>query len=235
MPGPVTTWFTALAMCRPVGFEERGRMRKVLRPSRDRAPTPGSHGSEPAAALRKIDTRDFRRATRTTSREINRRIVLNLVRDHQPVSRADIARRMSIGRGVVTSIIQDLIDEGTIYEGATGHAARGRRPTMLYVRTQDRLVVAVDIRFSRTFVMLSAFAGTLIGLESFETAFDPHALVVDLTSRIRRLLDAHGARGRCEGVGLVVPGMVERLTGRVLLAPQLGWRDVDVREALPKA
>jgi len=184
--------------------------------------------------LRKIDTRDFRRATRTTSREINRRIVLNLVRDHQPVSRADIARRMSIGRGVVTSIIQDLIDEGTIYEGATGHAARGRRPTMLYVRTQDRLVVAVDIRFSRTFVMLSDFAGTQIALESFETAFDPHALVVDLTSRIRRLLDAHGARGRCEGVGLVVPGMVERLTGRVLLAPQLGWRDVDVRDALAK-
>ena len=42
--------------------------------------------------MRKIDTRDFRRATRTTSREINRRIVLNLVRDHQPVSRADLEK-----------------------------------------------------------------------------------------------------------------------------------------------
>ena len=44
--------------------------------------------------VRKIDTRDFQRATRTTSREINRRIVLNLVRDHQPVSRADLAAFM---------------------------------------------------------------------------------------------------------------------------------------------
>ena len=97
--------------------------------------------------MRKIDTRDFQRATRTTSREINRRIVLNLVRDHQPLSRADLARRMKIGRGVVTSIIQELIDDGSIYEEDTGHAARGRRPTMLYVRTQDRLVVAIDVRF----------------------------------------------------------------------------------------
>lgn len=182
--------------------------------------------------MRKIDTRDFRRATRTTSREINRRIVLNLVRDHQPISRADLARRMNIGRGVVTSIIQELIGEGTIYEGATGHAARGRRPTMLYVRTQDRLVVAVDVRFSRTFIMLSDFAGTQIALESFETILAPDLLVAELSARINRILAAHGAHGRCEGIGIVVPGMVERVSGRVLVAPQLGWRDVDIRTAI---
>jgi N-acetylglucosamine repressor len=182
--------------------------------------------------LRKIDTRDFRRATRTTSREINRRIVLNLVRDHQPVSRADLARRMDIGRGVVTSIIQELIDEGTIYEGATGHAARGRRPTMLYVRTQDRLVVAVDVRFSRTFIMLSDFAGSQLALESFETIFEPARLIAELVERIGRVIGAHGAAGRCEGVGLVVPGMVEHTSGRVLMSPQLGWRDVDIRDGL---
>jgi predicted NBD/HSP70 family sugar kinase/ribosomal protein S25 len=185
--------------------------------------------------LRKIDTRDFQRATRTTSREINRRIVLNLVREHQPISRADLARRMDIGRGVVTSIIQELIDDGIIYEGATGHAARGRRPTMLYVRTSDRLAVAVDLRFSRAYVMLSDFAGTQISLESFESIHDPAVLVGELTARIRRLLEVHGAVGRCEGIGMVVPGMVERTTGRVLLAPQLGWRDVDVRDDLSRA
>ena len=139
---------------------------------------------------------------------------------------------MDIGRGVVTSIIQELIDEGTIYEGATGHAARGRRPTMLYVRTQDRLVVAVDIRFSRTFIMLSDFAGSQLALESFETIFEPARLIAELVERIGRLIAAHGATGRCEGVGLVVPGMVERTSGRVLMSPQLGWRDVDIRDAL---
>ncbi len=128
--------------------------------------------------MRKIDTRDFQRATRTTSREIN------------------------------------------------------RRPTMLYVRTQDRLVFAADIHFSRTFVMLSDFGGTQIALESFETIFDPKALVAELSSRIQRLIDAHGARGRCEGLGVVVPGMVDRETGRVLMAPQLDWRGVDIRDDL---
>lgn len=139
---------------------------------------------------------------------------------------------MDIGRGVVTSIVQELIGDGTIYEGHMGEAARGRRPTMLYVRTQDRYVVAVDIRFSRTFIMLSDFAGSQIAIDSFDTIFDPVALVAELGGRIRRVVASHAIEDRCEGIGLVVPGMVDRASGRILLAPQLGWRDVDIRDAL---
>jgi N-acetylglucosamine repressor len=35
--------------------------------------------------MRKINTRQFNRGTRSTPREINRKIVLNLVREHQPI------------------------------------------------------------------------------------------------------------------------------------------------------
>lgn len=183
-------------------------------------------------SMRKIDTRDFRRGTRTTSREVNRRIALNLVRELQPISRADLARRMDLSRGVVTSIVQELIDEGAVYEGATRHAPRGRRPTMLFVRTRDRLAVAIDVRFSRSFVMLCDFSGTEIALESFNTLFDPTALTAELVRRVRRMLAEHGAMGSCEGIGLVVPGMVDGESGRVLNSPQLGWRDVDIRDRL---
>jgi len=101
---------------------------------------------------------------------------------------------------------------------------------MLYVRTSDRLVVAIDVRFSKTFVMLSDFAGTAIATETFDTIVEPAALVAELSVRIRRLLANHGGRGECEGVGLVVPGMVDRHSGRVLNAPQLGWIDVDIKD-----
>jgi N-acetylglucosamine repressor len=185
--------------------------------------------------VRKINTRSFIRATRSTPREINRQIVLNLVREHQPLSRADLARHMRIGRGMVTALVGELLTEGAIYEGALGDAPRGRKPKMLYVRTHDRLVVAVDVRFSRTSLMLSDFGGTAIALETFDTIVDPERLIDELTSRIRRLLRTHRATGKCEGIGLVVPGMVDQRTGRVLNAPQLGWRDVDVRNALATA
>lgn len=185
--------------------------------------------------MRKINTRSFVRATRSTPREINRQILLNLVREHQPISRADLARRMHVGRGMVTSLVSELIAEGSVYEGATVDAPRGRRPMMLYVRTHDRLAIGVDVRFSRTYVMLSDFSGTPIALETFDTIVEPAGLVAELGRRIPRLLKTYKGVGKCNGIGLVVPGMVDRRTGRVLNAPQLGWRDVDVRDALAAA
>ncbi|HXL35489.1 MAG TPA: ROK family protein [Gemmatimonadales bacterium] len=182
--------------------------------------------------MRKIDTRDFRRATRSTSRQVNRQILLNLVREHQPISRADLARRMTLGRGVVTTLVKQLLNEGALYEGALADLPRGRRPTMLYVETRDRLVVAIDVRFSRIDVLLSDFGGKQIALERFGTRFDPEQLLDELAVRVRRLLRTHAAEGRCEGIGMVIPGMVDRASGRVLNAPQLGWRDVQVRSGL---
>lgn len=185
--------------------------------------------------MRKIDTRSFVRATRSTPRVINRQIVLNLVREHQPISRADLARQMCVGRSTVTSLVNQLLREGTIYEGAAVDAPRGRRPTMLFVRTHDRLAVAIDVRFSRTSMMLTDFGGMALALETFDTMVAPDSLVAELARRIKRLLRAHRAAGTCHGIGLVVPGMVDQTTGRVLNAPQLGWKNVDIRDSLSRA
>ena len=90
--------------------------------------------------MRKINTRDFRVATRTTSRDINRRIALNVIREHQPISRADLARHLNITRGVVSTLVQELIAQGVIYEGA--HSGRG----MLEVHPEKQVGVAQQRR-----------------------------------------------------------------------------------------
>jgi len=185
--------------------------------------------------VQKIDPRNFQRATRTTSKEINRQIVLNLVREYQPISRADLARRMEVARGMVSPLVNELIEVGLLYEAATGTSRRGRKPTLLHVRAHDRLVVGIDVRLSGTHVMLSDFAGRTLATEVLATPADPAALVAELGTRVRRLLEANAAAGACQGIGLVVPGMVDRASGRLVNAPTLGWRDVELRGALEEA
>ena len=185
--------------------------------------------------MRKINPKDFNIAGRSTAREINRRIALNLVRVHQPVSRADLARRMKTTRGTVGVLIAELMSEGLIYEGATGNAPRGRKPVFLYVRTGDRLVVAADVRVSRIDVMLSDFAGRRIALETLDPIYEPGEFISRFARRVRAILKKNEGAGQCEGIGVVVPGMVDRETGRVINAPQLGWRNVDIRSPLAKA
>jgi len=185
--------------------------------------------------MRKINPQDFHVATRTTSREINRRIALNLIREHQPISRADLARQMEVTRGVVSVLVQELIEQELIYEGATGDTARGRKPTFLHIRTRDRLAIAVDVRFSKTYLMLCDFSGRQLALEIYDTVFSIPVFIKDLAARIRRMLKTQGAKSNCEGIGVVVPGMVDHRTGRILNAPTLGWREVDIRDRLAAA
>ena len=186
--------------------------------------------------MRKIDTTRFRVATQRTSREINRTIVLNLVRARQPLSRADLARAMGMRRGAVSLIVSDLLKDGSIFEGATGDSVRGRKPTFLYIDSRRRVVVAIDIRVSQTLLMLADLVGQPMGgVITIPTERDPKKLVKSLAARIKQVLADHGQIDACTGIGVAVPGMVERPSMRVLHAPTLGWRDVDLRDMLAKA
>ena len=186
--------------------------------------------------MRRIHPHRFRVAGRGTSREINRRILLNLVRSHQPVSRADLARMMGTTRAAVTFIVNDLIEEGFVYEGAKGEAARGRKPQFLYIDSRKRWVLAIDIRATRTSLMVCDLLGEpLAGVTSLPSETDVKRLVKALADRVRRTIHEHKDLGECQGIGVVVPGMVGPGGDRVLFSPRLGWRDVPLREALATA
>lgn len=181
-------------------------------------------------------SRHLRLATRGTAREINRRIALELVRTNQPISRADLARLMGTRRGAVTLLIAELIQEGRVFEGATGEAKRGRKPTFLYIDSRKRCVLAVDIRPTRTFIMVTDLVGhQLASVTSFPTERDPRKFVKLLVKRIEAVRHEHQDLERCEGIGVVVPGMVESAAGRVLRAPNLGWEDVNLRDPIAAA
>jgi N-acetylglucosamine repressor len=186
--------------------------------------------------VRRIDPNNFRVATRGTPRQINRQIALNLIRARQPISRADLARLMQMRRGAVSLLVNELIEEGIIFEGATGETSRGRKPKFLFVDTRSRCAVAVDIRPTRTSFMVTDLVGRpLVEVTSFPTERDPKRFVAELSKRVRRVLSDHPELGDCAGVGIVVPGMVDRTGSRVLFAPRLGWHDLSLLGPLETA
>lgn len=178
--------------------------------------------------VRKIDPDNFRRATRDTPREVNRSILLNLVRERQPISRADLAREMGVARGTITALVKELIRDGLVREGETAEAPRGRKPTLLYLRGHDRLVVGVDVHRTWTHLLLSDFCGDVVARDRFRTPGTPEALIDEILTRIRALQQEHGDRGSFEGLGVVVPGVVGGPDVRLLNAPTLGWKDIDL-------
>jgi predicted NBD/HSP70 family sugar kinase len=185
--------------------------------------------------VKRIHPEPIRVARRGTSRRINRQILLNLVRAWQPVSRADLARLMGTRRGAISLIVNDLIADGVLFEGATGEAPRGRKPKFLYIDSRKRSVIAVDVRPTRTYIMVTdLLSEPIVGVSSFPTGTDAGRFIKTLGARIRRIREDHKELGQCEGIGLVVPGMVDRTGACISFAPRLGWRDFPLRDLLAK-
>lgn len=182
--------------------------------------------------MRRIDPKDFTKATRGTSREINRQIVLTLIRAHQPLSRADLARLMETNRANITLLVNELLEEGLVREGAQGNLrVRGRKPTFLYINSAKGMAIALDVRATRTFMMVTDSIGKQIGdITSFPTKYDPTEFVASISWQITKALHDNGGIASCDGIGIVIPGMVDRKTGTVINAPKLGWKYVNLLE-----
>jgi predicted NBD/HSP70 family sugar kinase len=184
--------------------------------------------------VRRIDLSNFQVATSETARDINRRIVLNLIRTHQPISRADLARHSGLQRSTVSVIAEQLIKQRWITEGANGHTPRGRRPTFLHLNKERVGIIGINVRPVTTTLALADLDANFLAQEQIATPQDPKQFVAELVPRVRKLMSARPEL-TCEGIGVSLPGRVDLVTKRLVFAPNLGWRDVDLKTPLEKA
>jgi predicted NBD/HSP70 family sugar kinase len=183
--------------------------------------------------MRKIDLTNFHVATSETARQINRRIALNFIRRHQPMSRADLARHSGLQRSTVSAIIDQLIREGWVTEGAIGHVTRGRRPRFLHLNVERAGILAVELRPEMTTVGLAGVDARFVRQASWPTPKDPKTFVAEVARTVAGFRAAH-PQIVCEGMGVSLPGRVDN-TGRLVFAPNLGWAPVNLQQLLEAA
>jgi predicted NBD/HSP70 family sugar kinase len=180
--------------------------------------------------MRKVDLTNFQVATSETARKINRQITLNFLRRHQPMSRAELARRSGLQRSTVSAIVDQLIEEGWVTEGAIGRVPRGRRPRFLHLNSQRAGIIGVDLRPETTTLGLAGLDARFVSQTVWPTPREPELFVQELARSVASIRGAHPDIV-CEGIGVSLPGRVDS-SGRLIFAPNLGWRDVELKAKL---
>jgi predicted NBD/HSP70 family sugar kinase len=183
--------------------------------------------------MRKLDLKNLRGASSGTARDINRRIMLNLIRSRQPVSRADLARSSGLQRSTVSAIVDQLIREGWVVEGLVGRLPRGRRPIYLRLNT-GRAIIGIDIRPSQTIIATADINARFDSQQILPTPGDAASAVRQLSSRVRRVIQSR-PKGSFEGIGISLPGRIDSTTQRLRFAPNLRWREFDIKTPLSRA
>ena len=181
----------------------------------------------------RIDLSDLPVASSETARHLNRRVILNLIRDKQPISRADLARLSGLQRSTVSLITEELIEDRWVVEGTTGRLPRGRRPTLLLLN-QRRRIICIDIRPKRTFIGISDVNGVFSLQESIPTAPDADRGIRQIIARLRPLLKTR-TEDPFEGIGISLPGRIDFATQQLIFAPNLKWAPVDLKTPIERA
>lgn len=181
--------------------------------------------------MRKIDLTSFNIATSETARNINRRIVLDLIRTRQPVSRADLARLSGLQRSTISVITDQLAEEQWITEGGFRHLPRGRKPRFLHLNVERAGIIGVNVRPFDTTIGLANLNAEFISQEVFPTPTDFSEFIEELKKRLRAIIKMH-PQIFFEGIGVSVPGRVDPHTDKLIFAPNLAWNEADLKTPL---
>jgi N-acetylglucosamine repressor len=186
--------------------------------------------------MRKISLENTGPAGKNTIKEINQKLILNLIREHQPISRAEIAGKTGLQRSTVTIITNRLLEGDWIYEGENGSVGVGRKPTNLYLNAEKFYSVGVQIGRQETLLAVADVNGKIQSRRSLETLPDASRFFPKLAQEIKDLAGSPRLRSRTEvaGVGVSLPGYLEKASGRIIAAENFGWINVPAGEWMRK-
>ncbi len=171
-------------------------------------------------------------ASNRTPREINRNLVLNLIRRSENISRADLARLCGLPRSTISIIVAQLIRDRWIVEGSVGKLPRGRRPTYLQLNT-SRSVLAIDIHPTQTTIGIADLEGHFAVQHTIDLPADPKMGMNTLLTAVKRIISTNKDRS-FSGVGVCLPGRPNLNLDKLIFAPNLRFPVSGIKEQLQK-
>ncbi|WJK39612.1 ROK family transcriptional regulator [Solwaraspora sp. WMMA2056] len=179
---------------------------------------------------------------RRTSRDIrvaNRFEVLRQILAAGAVSRQEVAGETGLSQATVSTLVSQLLDLGLLTEVGFQDSGGGRPRGLVSVDPAGGVIVGVDV--AETYVHVDAFDPTLTVLASHTDRLHPaenrpEQVVAHVATGVHAVLrHRRVARRRLLGVGVSVPGQVDREGGVSAFAPNWNWHDVPLRGLLAAA
>lgn len=176
-------------------------------------------------------------ATTAPARRHNLSRLLTLVHREGAQSRAALTRRTGLNRSTIAGLVTELVALGLVSEAGPTASSGVGRPSPLVTPAASVVALSVNPDIDAVTVGLVGLGGVVHKRIRYPVATAPTAteavnLVAALVDGMRSELDT---RFRVLGVGVAVPGLVERSTGTVTLAPHLGWHDEPLADRIATA
>lgn len=162
-------------------------------------------------------------------RETNLSLVLRLIHNRSPLSRAQLAAITGLNKSTVSSLVDELIERGLVYETGSNTGGTGRPATLLEINPDAGIIVGVELGVDFVSVALTDILGNILWRRREDAdPSDDQAKMINQTLQIVKDAITAGKRKNSKflGLGLSTPGTVDINKGLLIFAPNLHWHNV---------
>lgn len=163
-------------------------------------------------------------------RRHNLALVLDQIHRDGALTRAELTQRLEVSRSTIGALVGDLIELGLVDEVVpVGGSGVGRPSHVVGPHASGPYVVAVDIDVTQVTTAAIGIGGDVLArsIVHVEAEISIPERVAEIVSRsLSEVREATGRDPAPVGIGVSVPGTVDRYTGQVAVAPNLEWHDV---------
>jgi predicted NBD/HSP70 family sugar kinase len=161
-------------------------------------------------------------------RQANERLVLDAIRRAPGICRADISRITGFSRPSVTFVVNRLLKARLVKEAKVENGVQaGRPPTGLQVCADSMAAIGVEIARPESSVVLVDLNGEILDRNTVRWEPDAASFLHQVCAAIRTV-SRSCKPDQILGIGISLPGTIDKVAGRVVAAEALGWFDIDV-------
>ncbi len=175
------------------------------------------------------------RGNRNLIKEMNRNLLLNIIRRERGVARKQLTDVSGLSVGAVSQIVSELLEQSWLLEQEDEESTGGRPRTILRLNPTAGYALGLKLMENRVVAAVTNFETDVLYYRDYNFDFDdnPAHLSKILASVIEiALAEARIDRSQLFGVGIGLAGVIDGQTGVVRHSPFFGWRDVPLAKLI---
>ncbi|CAM3786476.1 ROK family transcriptional regulator [Mesobacillus zeae] len=170
-------------------------------------------------------------------KSMNRSLILNIIRQKEPISRAEIAKLTKLTPPTVSNLVKELLQTGIIIERTLGESSGGRKPTLLTLNGENFHVIGLDVGSKDIKVIITTLSCKLLKKKCF-----PIPESINNDKLLELIIDSiHSIKSSEEidekkiiGIGVAMHGIVDPEKGESVFAPNLNLHHIPIKAVLEK-
>jgi len=157
--------------------------------------------------------------------------IFKLIRKRGPISRIELTKISGCSAGTASNHVRTLIEKGFVIETKKGISSGGRKPIQLMVNPNKAYIFSIEIEVSRIKIVIFDLELKVVTKNIIPITYknDYRKTLKQVFFEMDKMMEEKNLKfDNLLGIGVAVPGLIDKVKGILEFAPNLGWKNVHI-------